>query len=59
MHEITIDDYKLFIMQYQEDSALSFAQTFAKRFNTDNPYLADMHNDAEAKEYIFNKYLVH
>ena len=59
MHELTIDEFKYFIINFDRGSTQSFAKTFAREFKTSNAELLLIDDNDEAKEYIFRKYLLH
>lgn len=59
MHEITIDSYKLFLLEFNRSNGQHFANAFIRKFNTNNPELLLIDDNDEAREYIFNRYLVH
>lgn len=59
MHEITINSYKLFLLEFNRSNEQHFANAFIRKFNPNNPELLLMDDNDEAREYIFNRYLVH
>ena len=59
MREITIDNYKLFILSFNTFNGTSFAKDFVREFKIQNPELLKIEDNNLAKEYIFKRYLLH
>ncbi len=58
MFEVTIQNYKQFLYEYTaSETSVPLGVLFCKEFKVDNNYLLDMNNE-DARQEIFNKYLL-